>query len=198
MIDAAGNELGSKTFQGNNFANMADETVQCEGSVGGWQDGYYNIRLEIDYNQDMGDVTAKIVNTLDQGAGDESIGIGNMKLMYEFNDGRPVSEGDYDDGLENPTGLWSTNCGPTEKTCQMNHYRGGHGECAQGHQFWRTFKARKIHPGTHTVVLTGKVWTIDSWDGEHFTVEMTDANGHVLDTVTKQGNNFASLGDETL
>jgi hypothetical protein len=55
-----------------------------------------------------------------------------------------------------------------------------------------------MHPGTHEVILTGKVWTIDSWDGEHFTVEMTDAEGNVLDTVTKQGNNFASLGDETL
>jgi hypothetical protein len=146
----------------------------------------------------LGDVTAKVTNTLDQGAADESIAIGNMRLHYEFDDGRPVSEGDYDEGEVNPTGLWETNCGASEKTCQGHNYRGGHNQCAQGHNFWRNFQARNIHPGTHTVILTGKVWTIDSWDGEHFTVEMKDSQGNVLDTVTRQGNNFASLGDETL
>lgn len=51
----------------------------------------------------MGDVTARVTTTLDQGATDESFGIGNMRFFYEFDDGRPVSEGDYDEGKLNPT-----------------------------------------------------------------------------------------------
>jgi hypothetical protein len=39
------------------------------------------------------------------------------------------------------------------------------------------------------------IWTIDSWDGETFTVEMTDADGNVLDSREWQGNNFANLAD---
>jgi hypothetical protein len=60
------------------------------------------------------------------------------------------------------------------------------------------FSTQDFHPGVESVVLTGKVWTIDSWDNEHFTVEMKDQYGNVLSTVTKQGNNFNSNGDETL
>ena len=54
------------------------------------------------------------------------------------------------------------------------------------------------HPGANRVTLSGRVWTIDSWDGEHFTVEMTNAQGQVMATVTKQGNNFQNLADQSL
>jgi hypothetical protein len=37
-----------------------------------------------------------------------------------------------------------------------------------------------MHPDTFSVRLTGKVWTIDSWDGESFTVTMKDQFGEVL------------------
>jgi hypothetical protein len=40
------------------------------------------------------------------------------------------------------------------------------------------------HPGANQIILTGKVWTIDSWDGEHFTIEMQDAHGTVMDSKT--------------
>jgi hypothetical protein len=52
-----------------------------------------------------------------------------------------------------------------------------------------------MHPGTNKLIFTGKIWTIDSWDGETFTVEMRDTNGNILDTQQFQGNNFASLAD---
>jgi hypothetical protein len=52
----------------------------------------------------------------------------------------------------------------------MNYY-GGYGECAQGHTFWRYFDMPfHAHPGANKITLTGQVWTIDSWDGESFTV----------------------------
>jgi hypothetical protein len=58
-------------------------------------------------------------------------------------------------------------------------YYGGHNECARGHQFWRTYRAR-LMPGATHVSFSGKIWTIDSWDGEQFTVQMTDEYGRVL------------------
>jgi hypothetical protein len=109
MRDAHGNVMDSKTYQGNNFANMADETVQCEGSVGGWQDGYFNVQLNSAYDASKGDVTIRITNSLDQGAGDESIGYGNMDLMYEFDDGNQgptTSPADYDNGDTDATRYW--------------------------------------------------------------------------------------------
>jgi len=55
-----------------------------------------------------------------------------------------------------------------------------------------------MHPGTNKLIFTGKIWTIDSWDGETFKVFMQDANGNVLDTQQFQGNNFAQLADQTM
>jgi hypothetical protein len=54
----------------------------------------------------MGDVTVRITNTLDQGAGDESIGYGDMNFVYEFGEGRATGVIDVDDGVTNPTALW--------------------------------------------------------------------------------------------
>jgi hypothetical protein len=48
------------------------------------------------------------------------------------------------------------------------------------------------------VTFTGKIWTIDSWDGETFTVEMTNAAGAVMASETFTGNNFAGLADSTV
>jgi hypothetical protein len=95
--------------------------------------------------------------------------------------------------------LWENNCGATQKTCNGMNYYGGYGECAQGHTFWRHYDMPfKAHPGANQITLTGRVWTIDSWDGEQFTVEMQDASGNVLDSVTRQGNNFAHMADQTV
>ena len=80
--------LAEETFQGNNFANLADSTVSCSDSVGGWADGYYNVELSAEYSLERdGDVTVRITNTLDQGTGDESIGYGDMYFEYEFDNG---------------------------------------------------------------------------------------------------------------
>ena len=54
----------------------------------------------------MGDITVRITNTLDQGAGDESIGYGDMSFVYEFGEGRETGVIDVDDGVDNPTALW--------------------------------------------------------------------------------------------
>ena len=39
-----------------------------------------------------------------------------------------------------------------------------------------------MHPDANGVTFSGKIWTIDSWDGETFTVEMKDQNDNVLDS----------------
>jgi hypothetical protein len=140
---------------------------------------------------------------LDQTFNDESIGYGNMQFEYNFDDGQEpswpaASPGNYDHDVENPTGLWENDCGATFRHCAGLPYYGGHNQCAAGDTFWRTFEADLIHPTTTEVRLTGKIWTIDSWDGEQFTVEMTDAEGNVMDTVTHTGNNFAKMADRTL
>jgi hypothetical protein len=81
-------------------------------------------------------VRVEITNTLDSGAGDESIGYGNMNFEFEFDDGMfeyPTSSPAYyynDEDEENPTGLWENDCGATRKECSGFHYYGGHGECA--------------------------------------------------------------------
>jgi hypothetical protein len=123
-----------------------------------------------------------------------------MNFEYDFDNGEPrdwpsASPGNYDHGVEDPTSLWENDCGATKRHCSGLPYYGGYNQCAQGHSFWRTFDAENIHPTTSEVILSGKIWTIDSWDGEQFTVEMTDAEGNVMDTVTKVGNNFSQQAD---
>jgi hypothetical protein len=107
--------------------------MQCDNSQGHWQDGYFNVRLESSYRPTMGDVTIKVTNTLDQGASDESIGYGDMKLEYEFGDFTFVlpteSPVNVDEGVRNPTELWQNDCGATEKECAGFKFFGGHNEC---------------------------------------------------------------------
>jgi hypothetical protein len=126
-----------------------------------------------------------------------------MKFTYSFDPNQEnlmptVSPAKYDVGFHNPTELWENDCGATEKTCQGHTYFGGYNECAQGHSFWRKFEASRIHPETNRLVLTGKIWTIDSWDGETFTITMTAADGSEIATKSWQGNNFANLADQTV
>jgi hypothetical protein len=141
----------------------------------------------------MGDITVRLTNTLDQDANDESIGYGDMHLEYDYNGEIPemiiddvavieTSPADYDAGIEDPSGLWDNNCGATKKSCVGFDYYGGFNQCAHGHEFWRIFYQDEMHPGTNKLIFTGKIWTIDSWDGETFKVEMRDAQGNVLDT----------------
>jgi hypothetical protein len=54
------------------------------------------------------------------------------------------------------------------------------------------------HPGANGVTFTGRIWTIDSWDSETWTVQMLNADGGVMAERTQVGNNFQSLGDETM
>jgi hypothetical protein len=135
----------------------------------------------------MGDVTVTITNTLDQGKKDESIGFGNMRFDYLFDDGTagfPTESPAYYDGpeVENPSELWENNCGATEKSCAGQAYFGGHNECAQGSMFWREFEKNLMHPNVNRVTVSGTIWTIDSWDGEKFSVTMYDQNSNQLAT----------------
>jgi hypothetical protein len=103
-----------------------------------------------------------------------------MRLRYKFDPNveslRPTtSPANYDQGEENPTGLWENDCSATERECSGLKYYGGYNQCAQGHSFWRVFKQERLHPQTDRVRVTGKIWTIDSWDNESFTVKMTDS-----------------------
>jgi hypothetical protein len=51
------------------------------------------------------------------------------------------------------------------------------------------------HPGATKIMFSGKIWTIDSWDGETFTVQMLDGNNNVMTEKQFQGNNFANMAD---
>ena len=106
MTNQHGAEMASTTFQANNFARMAHETLQCEGTQGHWEDGYFNINLVGNYDHTMGDVTIRVTSTLDQGANDESIGIGDMHIEYDYDPSvewvRPNTR-NYDEGKTNPT-----------------------------------------------------------------------------------------------
>jgi hypothetical protein len=63
-------------------------------------------------------------------------------------------------------------------------YYGGFGECGMGNRIYRTFDTSGWHPNVHSVTLTGKIWTIDSWDGESFTVDVTTADGQTIASST--------------
>jgi hypothetical protein len=205
MKDASGNVLDSVTKQGNNFASMGDETLRCEDSVGGWDDGYYNIDLSAPYTRSMGKLEVRVTNTLDQGASDESIGVGDFKLVYDYDPSVEEVEKTWptespamvDRDIPNPTEKWQSDCGMTAKECNGKTYFGGYGECAQGHSFWRVYKREEMHPSAFKVKLKGRIWTIDSWDGETFTVELKNQNGASLVSKTWTGNNFQNLGDWT-
>jgi hypothetical protein len=48
------------------------------------------------------------------------------------------------------------------------------------------------------VTFSGKIWTIDSWDGETFTIDMLNAEGEIMASQTITGNNFSGLADNTV
>jgi hypothetical protein len=202
LMDQEGRTLATETFTDQHGNRRGDWSGNCGFSH--WNDGYFNIELEATVDQTVTVIRAEITNALDSNTNDESIGYGEMSFTYDFNpnfgdDEEPVwpatSPANYDEGEENPTGYWQNDCGATEKSCAGYQYYGGFGECAQGHRFWRTYEAQRIHPSANRLRFNGMIWTIDSWDGETFTVEMTDADGNVLDSREWQGNNFANLAD---
>jgi hypothetical protein len=75
--------LVEKRYTGNNFERRAHQTLDCEGT-GGWQDGFFLVRVEIDYHPEMGDITVIIANNLDQDSTDESIGFGDLTFEYDY------------------------------------------------------------------------------------------------------------------
>ena len=120
-----------------------------------------------------------------------------MNFEYEAdpNAEQPITlhTGNYDEGEEDPSSLWTYKCNgdtASRKTCQGYHYYGGHNECAANHRARRTFDASRFHPGTRAIRFTGRIWTIDSWDGETFTVKLLDQNNNVIKEKSFVGNNF--------
>jgi hypothetical protein len=82
--------------------------------------GYYEVQLSSDYDPTMGKVSIRITNTLNQGAGDESIAVGDLKVTYDFDpnvEWTPPSTMNPDEDVANPMDLWQDNCGATEKEC---------------------------------------------------------------------------------
>jgi hypothetical protein len=133
MTNQHGVEMAKESFQGNNFARLAHETMQCSETQGHWEDGFFNINLVAPYDANMGDVTVRVTSTLDQGANDESLGIGDMHIEYDYDPSvewvQPNTK-DFDEGVDNPTKLWTDNCGATEHECFGFKYWGGKGQCA--------------------------------------------------------------------
>ena len=98
-----------------------------------------------------------------------------MALNYEFDDGTPSYTNDIDDGIEDPIGdgYWQNNCQSwSKRECSGLEYYGGRDQCAQGHSIWREVDMSRQHPGANKIHLRGKIWTIDSWDGETARVQM--------------------------
>jgi hypothetical protein len=178
--------MDTKSYQGNNFASLGDWTGQCPGSVDGWQDGYFNVALTSNYDRDtQGDVTIRVTNTLDQGAGDESIAYGDMELDYDYDPDMPWDKPEIvniDEGLEeDPTGGWQNNCNDwTTRQCVGHYYWGGQGQCGKDHMVWRDIEMSK-YPGANRISFSGKFWAVDSWDGETARMEIVDEHGNVLD-----------------
>jgi hypothetical protein len=200
MKNQDGAELVSRDYQAwHNQQASGQERLQCPGTISVYQSGFFEIELETEIDDTITEVHVYITNTLDQGPADESIGYGSMRFYYEFDPEGTVfpteSPASYDHGVENPTGLWENDCSATQKQCAGFNYYGGFNECAQGHQFWRTFYRDHMHPNTNRLHFTGMIWTIDSWDGETFSVEMRDQNDNVMATQEFQGNNFANMAD---
>jgi hypothetical protein len=92
------------------------------------------------------------------------------------------SPADYDHGVSEPTKLWENNCDADKRECAGLNYYGGAGQCGKDNMFHRTFYQDEMHPGTNKITFKGKIWTIDSWDGETFTIEMVDEDGDVMAT----------------
>ena len=69
-----------------------------------------------------------------------------------------------------------SSCGdntPTLKRCQVDQiqdlsYYGGRHECNDGatHSFTKTISVASWHDEVTSVIITGKIWLIDSWDAE--------------------------------
>jgi len=145
------------------------------------------------YSPSDGDVTVMITNTLNEGVDNESFGIGDMHLFMEFDDGSYVppatSPAFYDQNEEgDATRFWDNDCGATKKTCSGFPYWGGAGECGQGHTVSRIFDSNKMPSTTHTLILQGKVWSMDTWDGEKIHITMVDSQGDVLAEAEYVGN----------
>jgi len=87
-----------------------------------------------------------------------------------------------------PTRLWENDCSATKKICSGFPYFGGMNECGKDHTIHRTFEANKMPATTHTLTLQGKLWSMDSWDGEKIHVIMTDSQGDVLAEHEYEGN----------
>ena len=74
-------------------------------------------------------------------------------------------------------------------------YFGGYNRCGKGSRVWRTFEG--FHQQTNKVMFSGRIWTIDSWDSETFTVKIMNEAGGVLAEKTWTGNNFQKKGTVT-
>jgi hypothetical protein len=57
ILDQNSAIIASKEYIGNNFQQLAHVTLSCEGSVEGWQDGFFLVSVEADYEPEMGDIT---------------------------------------------------------------------------------------------------------------------------------------------
>jgi hypothetical protein len=177
--------------------------VLAETTMNGQGREVHDVRLSADYNPAFnGDVTVRISNNLDEDVNNEAIGWSELRFGYEYDptvterEENPFasSPADYDYDHSDPTSLWENDCDATSKTCSGLEYWGGKGECGTGNTFHRTFEARKMHPATNKLRFVGKIWTVDSWDGETFTIEIVDEDGDVLGEKTLTGNNFQELG----
>ena len=112
LYDQTGRTLATVTHTDQHSNRRGDWNGNCGFSH--WNDGYFLIELEATLDETVEVIRAEITNALDSGTNDESIGYGEMRLIYSFADveaeSDPVwpesSPANYDEGFENPTELW--------------------------------------------------------------------------------------------
>ena len=71
-------------------------------------------------------------------------------------------------------------------------YYGGKNECGGGHLMWREFD---VSPSTQRVEFSARVFTVESWDGESFTMKLIDGTGTVRDERTQSARHNHESAD---
>jgi hypothetical protein len=129
-----------------------------------------------------------VTTTLNQNSADESFGIADMEIKVPgCNYCGPAEEVVFvapvstimDEGVEEPEQYWDNDCNSYgRQECAGEYMYGGKGQCGNGHTISRQWDMNN-YPGVERVEFTGRIFTVESWDNEHFTIQLIDGNGNV-------------------
>jgi hypothetical protein len=75
--------------------------------------------------------------------------------------------------------------GWTAKECGGHSYMGGRNECGANSVFTTVLSTNDLR-GTQEIIFRAKIWTVDSWDNEVFTINIIDQEGNVIGSHEQQ------------